>query len=47
MFDDDGDGEGVCEGGVAAGTNDMHSVPEKRTTETPKATGRTAEKGLG
>jgi hypothetical protein len=43
----DGIGDGVWSGGVEAGTRDMHSVPEKRTTDIDKATGRIAEHGLG
>ncbi len=37
----------VMVGGEEDGMNDMARVPEKRTTLTARATGRTAERGLG
>lgn len=37
----------VAEGGEDEGMKDMARVPEKRTTLTASATGRTAEKGFG
>lgn len=43
----DGEGDSVSEESVAPGTNDMHRVPEKRTTDIARATGSTAEYGFG
>ena len=45
-FEDGATGAG-CDPESTAGTKLMERVPEKRTTETASATGRTAENGFG
>lgn len=42
-----GDVAGVASGSVDAGMSEIHRVPENRTTDTERATGRMADRALG